>query len=171
MKRIVLGLLLCLCVAGPLVAQISIDPTKTSGVASAAYYKYTLPGDVAVVINIWGTVRYSGRYELKRGSTLGDAVSLAGGPQERGIQVGTVDRAITVTLSRQRFDRREIIFQSELSSVLESESLLPVLSEGDIIYINTITEEQPSFQSLVLPALNLVATSLLIILRVIDLNN
>ncbi|MFV1980317.1 MAG: hypothetical protein ACC655_04120 [Rhodothermia bacterium] len=169
MKRIVLGFLLGLCAVGPLVAQISINPNRMSTVASAAYYKYTLPGDVAVIINIWGTIRFSGRYELKRGSTLGDAVSLAGGPLERGVQAGSVDRAITVTLSRQRFDRREIIFQAELSSVLESESLLPVLSEGDVIYINTITEQRPNFQTLVLPALNLVATSLLIVLRVVDL--
>lgn len=171
MKRIVLGLSLSLCTIGPLFAQISVDPTRSSNLGSAAYYKYTLPGDVAVIVNIWGTVRFAGRYELKRGSTLGDAVSLAGGPQERGIEVGVRDRAITVTLSRQRFDRREIVFQSELSSVLESQSVLPVLSEGDIIYINTLTEQQPNFQNLVLPALNLIATSLLIVLRVIDLSN
>ena len=98
-------------------------------------------------------------------------MSLAGGPIERGIAVGQTDRAITVTLSRQRLDGREIVFQSELSSVLESESNLPVLNEGDVVYINTITEQQPNFQNLVLPALNLVATSLLIVLRVIDLSN
>jgi hypothetical protein len=171
MKKIVLGLLLGLFMAGPLLAQVSIDPTRASGIGSAAYYKYTLPGDVAVVANVWGTIRFPGRYELKRGSTLGDAVSLAGGPQERGIAIGQVDRAITVTVSRERLNGREIIFQSELSSVLESESPLPVLHDGDVIYINTITEVQPSFQSLFLPALNLIATGLLIVLRIIDLSN
>ena len=171
MKRTVGGLLLVFCTVAPLFGQISANPQNASNLGSAAYYKYTLPGDVPVVVSIWGTVRFTGRYELKRGSTLGDAVSLAGGPIERGIAVGQTDRAITVTLSRQRLDGREIVFQSELSSVLESESNLPVLNEGDVVYINTITEQQPNFQNLVLPALNLVATSLLIVLRVIDLSN
>ena len=170
MRRTLLGLLLGLFMAAPALGQISVDPSRTSNVASAAYYKYTLPGDVPVIINMWGTIRFAGRYELKRGSTLGDAVSLAGGPEERGISIGEIDRAITVTLSRQNLDRREIIFQSELSSVLESESPLPVLHEGDVVYINTLTERQPNFQTLILPALNLVATGLLIVLRVIDLS-
>lgn len=169
MKRILLGLLLGLCAAGPLFAQIT-DLSNTSRFGSAAYYKYTVPGDVPVIINIWGTIRFAGRYELKRGSTLADAVSLAGGPEERGIEVGVRDRAITVTLSRQRIEKREIIFQSELSSVLESESPLPVLQDGDVVYINTLTEQQPSFQTLFLPALNLVATGLLIVLRIVDLS-
>ena len=170
MKKTILGLVLGLCTVGPLFAQIGIDPSRMSNPGSAAYFKYTQAGDVAVVVNIWGTIRFAGRYELKRGSTLGDAVSLAGGPQERGIQIGVTDRAITVTLSRQRLEKREIVFQSELSSILESESPLPVLKEGDVIYINTITEPQPSFQSLFLPALNLIATGLLIVLRIVDLS-
>lgn len=169
MKRILLGLTLGLCITGPVFGQV-IDPTITSNPGSGGYYKYTVPGDVPVIINIWGTIRFAGRYELQRGSTLGDAVSLAGGPAERGIEVGVRDRAITVTLSRQRIDRREIIFQSELSSVLESESPLPVLADGDVVYINTLTEQQPSFQTLFLPALNLVATGLLIVLRIVDLS-
>lgn len=169
MKRVILGLLLGLMVAAPASAQY--DPDRSSMVQSAAYYKYTLPGDVPVLINIWGTARFTGRYELKRGADLGDAVSLAGGPEERGIAVGVTDRAITVTLSRERLGRREIIFQSELSSVLESESVLPTLLDGDVVYINTLTEQRPSFQSLFLPALNLVATGLLIVLRIVDLSN
>lgn len=169
MKTFFLGLVLGLFVTGPLLGQ-ALDPSRVSNANSAAYYKYTVPGDVPVIVNIWGTIRYSGRYELKRGSTLADAVSLAGGPQERGIEVGVRDRAITVTLSRQRIDKREIIFQAELSSVLESESQLPILTDGDVVYINTLTEPEPSFQSLFLPALNLVATGLLIVLRIVDLS-
>ena len=61
--------------------------------------------------------------------------------------------------------------QAELSSVLESNNPLPVLSDGDVVYINTITEPQPNFQTLFLPALNLIATGLLIVLRIVDLSN
>jgi hypothetical protein len=169
MKTIAIVLLLGVWFSETAVAQIT-DPSAYSRAAAAAFYKFTQPGDVPVTINMWGTIRFPGKYELKRGSNVGEAVSLAGGPQERGIDIGRIDRAITVTLSRERLDRREIVFQAELSSVLESESPLPVLREGDVVYVNTITEQQPNFQTLILPALNLVATGLLIVLRVVDLS-
>ena len=169
MKKMISALVLTLCTVASSFGQIGVSPTISSSPVSAAYFKYTQPGDVPVIVNIWGTIRFAGRFELKRGATLGDAVSLAGGPEESGIQVGVTDRAITVTLSRQRLDSREIVFQSELSSVLESESDMPVLLDGDVVYINTITESRPSFQTLFLPALNLVATGLLIVLRIVEL--
>ncbi len=166
MLRIFLTLLICTVVGGTALGQ-GLNTSSAPG--RAAFFKYTVPGDVAVTVNIWGTIRHPGRYELKRGSDLADAVSLAGGPEERGIAIGVTQRAITITLSRQSLSRREIVFQSELSSIIESDDVLPTLVDGDVIYINTITEQQPNFQNLFLPALNLVATSLLIVLRIVDL--
>lgn len=142
-----------------------------SRASNAAYFNYTRTGDVSVIVNIWGTIRFAGRYELTRGSNLGDAVSLAGGPSDTGQRPDEFDRIITVTLSRQGISGREVVFQSELSQIVESKADLPVLVDDDVLYINTVSTSKPNFRNIYLPAMNLVATGLLIVLRIVDISN
>lgn len=142
-----------------------------SRASNAAYFNYTRTGDVSVIVNMWGTLRHPGRYELTRGSTLGDAISLGGGPSDAGERPDEFERAISVTLSRRGITGREVIFQSELSQIVASKVDLPVLLDDDVIYINTISKSKPSFRNTYLPAMNLLATGLLIALRIVDITN
>ena len=142
-----------------------------SRASNAAYFNYTRPGDVSVIVNMWGTVRFPGRYELTKGSDLGDAVSLGGGPSDSGERPDDYSRVITVTLSRQGITGREVIFQSELSQIVESKVNLPTLTDDDVIYINTVSHTKANFRSLYLPAMNLLATALLVVLRIVDISN
>lgn len=168
MKRVLLTIGFVLLVGKLLSAQVtSIDLSRAS---NAAYFNYTRPGDVSVIVNLWGTIRFPGRYELTRGSNLGDAVSLAGGPSDTGERPDEFDRIITVTLSRKGIGGREVIFQSELSQIVESNVNLPVLADDDVLYINTVSTSRPSFRNIYLPAMNLVATGLLIVLRIVDIS-
>lgn len=169
MKKILLAIGLALLVVDGISAQTPsvIDYSRAS---NAAYFNYTRTGDVSVVVNIWGTIRFPGRYELTRGSDLGDAVSLAGGPSDTGQRPDEFDRIITVTLSRQGITGREVVFQSELSQIVESKAELPVLLDDDVLYINTVSTSKTSFRNIYLPAMNLVATGLLIVLRIVDIS-
>ncbi len=170
MKRVLFATFVLLAtVAATATAQTNalFDYSRAS---NAAYFNYTRTGDVSVIVNIWGTIRYAGRYELTKGSDLGDAVSLAGGPSDTGQRPDEFDRTITVTLSRQGISGREVIFQSELSQIVESKANLPELLDDDVIYINTLSRNRPNFRNVILPAMNLVATSLLIVLRIVDIS-
>lgn len=170
MKKTLLTVGLVALAVSSISAQ-GISQFEISRPSNAAYFKYTRTGDVSVIVNIWGTIRYPGRYELTRGSNLGDAVSLAGGPSDTGEHPNEFDRIITVTLSRQGINGREVIFQSELSQIVESTSPLPVLTDDDVLYINTISATKFNYRNLILPAANLLATGLLIVLRILDLSN
>ena len=77
----------------------------------AAYYYYAEPGDLTMQVNVWGTVRYPGRYEVKNGTDLGQLLSYAGGPQltrrrEQDEQI------ITVRVSGSNEQRRQIIYEA-----------------------------------------------------------
>ncbi|MGA7306509.1 MAG: hypothetical protein WBW88_16650 [Rhodothermales bacterium] len=169
MKKTVLTIGLLVAAVSQLSAQTA-SAFDFSRPSAAAYYNYTRTGDVSVVVNIWGTIRFPGRYELTKGSNLGDAVSLAGGPSDTGERPNEYDRVITVTLSRQGINGREVIFQSELSQIVESKVGLPALLDDDVLYINTVSNMKPNWRNAYLPAANLLATSLLIVLRVVDLS-
>lgn len=169
MSRILLTIGLFVAAASQLSAQ-TVSAFDFSRPSAAAYYNYTRTGDVSVIVNIWGTIRFPGRYELTKGSNLGDAVSLAGGPSDTGERPDEFDRVITVTLSRQGINGREVIFQSELSQIVESKVGLPVLLDDDVLYINTVSTSKATFRNVYLPAANLLATGLLIVLRIVDLS-
>ncbi|HUF10137.1 MAG TPA: SLBB domain-containing protein [Rhodothermales bacterium] len=166
MKKILLAVGFAVVIFEGLSAQATVlDYSRAS---NAAYFNYTRTGDVSVIVNIWGTIRHPGRYELTRGSNLGDAISLAGGPSDTGERPDEFDRIITVSLSRKGITGREVIFQSELSQIVESNMSLPALLDDDVLYINTVSTSKPNFRSVYLPAMNLVATGLLIILRIAE---
>ena len=170
MKKILLAVGLAVMIFEGLSAQAPSTVLDYSRASNAAYFNYTRTGDVSVIVNIWGTIRFPGRYELTRGSNLGDAISLAGGPSDTGERPDEFDRIITVSLSRKGITGREVIFQSELSQIVESNVNLPAMLDDDVLYINTVSSSKANFRNIYLPVMNLVATGLLIVLRIIEIN-
>jgi len=168
MKKILLAVGFAVMIFEGLSAQSPTTVLDYSRASNAAFFNYTRTGDVSVIVNIWGTIRFPGRYELTRGSNLGDAISLAGGPADTGERPDEFDRIITVSLSRKGIAGREVIFQSELSQIVESSVSLPTLLDDDVLYINTVSTSKANFRNIYLPAMNLVATGLLIVLRIAE---
>jgi protein involved in polysaccharide export with SLBB domain len=135
---------------------------------SAAFYKYAESGDVTVLVNVWGTVRFPGRYELRQGVHLGDLISLAGGPLDRPLDPEATERTITVKVSRGSDQGRRIMFNSILDDIVESPQNYPILQEGDVVLIETLDHQKFRVRD-ALPIANLLATLALIVVRVIEL--
>ena len=135
---------------------------------SAAVYKYAESGDVTVLVNVWGTVRFPGRYELRQGVHLGDLISLAGGPLDRPLDPEATERTIRIKLSRGGEQGRRIVFDSILAEIVESPESYPVLQEGDVLLIETLDYQKFRLRD-ALPIANLFATLALIVVRVIEL--
>jgi hypothetical protein len=108
----------------------------------AAYYYYAEPGDLTMQVNVWGTVRYPGRYEVKNGTDLGQLLSYAGGPQLQRRRKQD-EQIITVRVSRTNDQRRQIIYETEIDSMITSSAEYPVMQEGDVITVEAV--EDPGF--------------------------
>lgn len=137
---------------------------ERSRYSPAAYYNYSEPGDVTVLVNVWGTVRNPGLYEVPRGTTLSTLFSVAGGPsiaQRRRRETRTIE----VRLVRNDGAERRPIFHS----VMENEVVVadddPVLQEGDVLTVETVTRQQLSWRDL-FPVIGAAASMALIIERV-----
>ena len=61
-------------------AQPSFGGVEDRQTNVQAYYFHFLPGEATIRVNIWGTVRQPGAYEVGEATTLGELISLAGGP-------------------------------------------------------------------------------------------
>lgn len=114
--------------------------TNQSGLVSAtpggtaANYYFAKPGDITILVEVWGFVQRPGRYEVASTINLINLLSLAGGPTEDGridniritrIVKGTpADKRITLTMDLE-----------DLTKVKESElSLQP----GDVIHVDSL---------------------------------
>lgn len=114
---------------------IALQERPRAGVA--AYYYYAEPGDLTINVNVWGTVRYPGRYEVQTGTNLGELLSYAGGPLMQSRQEHD-QRQVTIRISRPTEEGREIIYKAELDSMIVSSAKYPVMQHGDIVTIETV---------------------------------
>ncbi|MCB0720455.1 MAG: SLBB domain-containing protein [Bacteroidetes bacterium] len=114
-------------------ANAQVIDLERSRYSPAAYYNYGEQGDITVIVNVWGTVRNPGLYEVTKGTTLSTLFSLAGGPL-----VGTRYKSTTrrVTLKLTRGEERIVDFTME-NQVLALE-MDPVLEMGDVLTVETV---------------------------------
>lgn len=108
----------------------------------ASYYYYAEPGDLTMQVNVWGTVRNPGRYEVRTETDLGELLSYAGGPQLTRMREQD-ERTITIRVARVTEGRRTIVFETELDSMITSSEAYPVLEGGDVVTVETT--EDPGF--------------------------
>ncbi len=65
--------------AGAQVIQGGLAPTLPSA-SAASYYYISKPGELTMQVNVWGSVRNPGRYEVGSTTDLIQLISYAGGP-------------------------------------------------------------------------------------------
>ena len=116
-------------------AQSQIVDLTRSRYSAAAYYDYGEPGDVTVLVNVWGTVRYPGLYEIPKGTTLSVLFSLAGGPQ---VTVRPKKNQRTVTARLIRGSNDDPVFESEMANEILAFGADVEVMEGDVLTVETV---------------------------------
>ncbi len=137
----------------PITGETDMDRSR---MGQAAFYRYVESGDVVVDVNVWGTVRFPGHYELLQGATLKEAISLAGGPSDNTFDPTRVDRETTVQLVRNTLQGQETIVNAELSQVTDLGGI--TLQAGDVIFIRTVDRQKFNLRNFGIPLAGLALT-------------
>ncbi len=109
---------------------------KSNKQTTAAVYDLSDPTGINVEVNLWGFVRYPGRYRLPVNSTFLDLMSYAGGPLEntnledirivrQGIDTGKKPQIIKLNYD-------DLLWEEQVKS---GNRINPVLQPGDIILV------------------------------------
>lgn len=139
-----LSLLLCfsgLLLAGiPVQAQTDLDRSRFN---TAAYYNYAEIGDITILVNVWGAVRFPGLYEVPDTTRLSEVLSLAGGPAIT--QRRKQDRR-TVTLELARTNPINRTSETILRQQMENQIVAPEndiqLVSGDVLTVEVLVRER-----------------------------
>lgn len=126
-------------VAGSVQAQNQTE-LERSRYSPAAFYNYSEPGDITILVNVWGTVRNPGLYEVPRGTTLSTLFSVAGGPSVAQ-RTTRQTRTIQVRLIRSENGQRAPVFESVMENDIVVSQEDPVLHEGDVLTVETVTRQ------------------------------
>lgn len=140
-------------VRNPITGETDLDRSR---MGQAAFYRYAESGDAVVDVNVWGTVRFPGHYELLQGATLKDAISLAGGPSDNTFDPTRFDRETSVQLVRNTSQGQETILDAEIKDVANLSSI--PLQAGDIIFIRTVDKQKFNWRNFGIPLAGLTLT-------------
>ena len=147
-------------------AQNVIDQTRLapmSQMGTEANYYYANPGDLTILVSIWGFVQRPGVYEISNTIDLIRLISLAGGPQSYAkLKKVRIIRVYNQEKKEQEYRREFIINLSELTKLTpEDIKLYP----GDTIIVDHTTwyTVKDVLTSLATVAIFLTAASQLII--------
>lgn len=132
--------LLLIAIGSTSASAQSLNELDRSRYSPAAYYNYSEPGDVTILVNVWGTVRNPGLYEVPRGTTLSTLFSVAGGPSVAQ-RTRRQTRTIEVRLVRNEGGERRPIFHSEMENDIIVENEDPVLQAGDVLTVETVVRQ------------------------------
>jgi len=138
-------LLVVLCLAAGLapvtLAQATDDGARFGAVEdrqtnAPGYYFHVLPGEATKEIAVWGTVRQPGTYVVGAAASLGDVLSLAGGPLITPLQDRT-ERTVTVRVFRFDGASRGLAYEAPLEQMVREPAAHPALRSGDIVEVET----------------------------------
>ncbi len=102
---------------------------------TGGFYDFSDPRYVNIMVNIWGYVRFPGKYYVPEQSKITDLISYAGGPipdahlDDVRLYRTQDENSATTTM---RFNLENMMFKSKLEVELEK---IPQLKAGDIIVI------------------------------------
>jgi hypothetical protein len=163
MMRFVI-LLAMMFAAGPATTFAQTNPeTERSRFSPAAYYHYAERADVTILVNVWGTVRHPGLYEVPDGIQLSTLFSVAGGPQV-GPRMQQDRRTVVARLSRNENGQRRVIYESVMVNDVFASSEDPVLLDGDVLTVETVVRQGFSVRD-VFPVISAIGTMVLILER------
>lgn len=136
---------LCLLLLPSLAQAQSIGRAEETETNIGAYYKYVVPGVPTVLVQVLGTVRSPGLYELRADIDLGKVLALSGGPVLTP-QESSKKRKITIKLFRQSSGpngNTTPIYEANLDETVTTPSRYPPLQDGDVLLVEVF--ERPSF--------------------------
>ncbi|HET6568259.1 MAG TPA: SLBB domain-containing protein [Rhodothermales bacterium] len=126
-------------------AQSPVNDFERSRYSTAAYYSYAEPGDVTIRVNVWGTVRNPGLYEVPRQTHLSTLLSLAGGPEVTPLSDRS-RRRIIVRLTRPQDGRLGTIYEASMKDQVLATRENPLLQEGDVLTVETVLHQRLSWR-------------------------
>ncbi len=131
--RLILPCLLLLILNSFAIAQI--DQTRLApslqGSSQANYY-FATPGDLTILVNVWGHVQRAGRYEISSATDLIQLLSLAGGPKDGA----KLKKVLIVRIEKTESGTRKNEFMVNLDDVTKLSEDDLKLHPGDTIYID-----------------------------------
>ncbi len=120
----------------------SIDQTRSRS-SVAAYYNFAESGDVTIIVNVWGTVRFPGLYEIPKGTKLNTLFSLAGGPDIRE-RPRRNQRTIVATLSRG--EAGQVVVETIMENDVTVLTADPELQQGDVLTVESTIRQRFSWR-------------------------
>jgi hypothetical protein len=139
---------------------------KTQKLSSASVFDLSDPTGVNIEVNLWGFVRYPGRYIVPLNTTFLDVMSYAGGPLENS-------NLKEIRILRNSADSKSEIIKLDYEDLLWEENisvkprLNPVLKAGDVILI--LEEKRYTFReniSFYLPILSAIVSVATLIITI-----
>jgi len=131
--------------------------------STAAFYKYSEPGDVDIKVHVWGAVQYPGLYEIPRGTQLSEIFSLAGGPLLRERSRRST-RILSFKLHRMAGEERQVVYQRTMENEITVEGDDPVLMDDDILSFESVGRQGFSWRDS-FPIVSMTATLVLLFER------
>ena len=133
-----------------------------------AVFRFAEQGQPVMAVDVWGSVRQTGRYFVQQGTGLVDLITIAGGPALPA-ETEQVVRGVTVEVSRAAEAERSVIFTAELDALTAGGVFLPSLLDGDVVTVRTSVSQRFTWLDGLTVAAS-VASLALIILRVTNLS-
>lgn len=146
-------------------ASAQTNRLERSRYSPAAYYNYTEGDEVGILVNVWGSVRNPGLYEVPQGTRLNELFSLAGGPAT-GVQRFSRDQTLTVRLTRPQPDGgHTVVFETTMEDEVRLFSENPVLRENDVFTVERYVNPTFIWKDLfpIIGAASSVVTTLIVI--------
>lgn len=163
-----ISLLIGACSAVTASGQV-VNELERSRYSPAAYYNYSEPGDVTMLVNVWGSVRNPGLYEVPVDTRLGAVLSLAGGPSSGSTRWNQRQRT-TLRIIRPLEGGEEVVFERVLEDALFVPTVNPELQDNDTVTVEQFTKELFTWRD-ALSIVSASATFALLVDRVVNLTN
>lgn len=126
------GLLLAL--PAPAQEIRSVDPVQATG---TAYYQYARRGEVTLQVLVMGNVGRPGVYIVGRDTALDELLALSGSTL-LGADLPTETQRVTVRLFRPEGDRRVLVYEAAMETLLTEPGRYPALQDGDVVAVESL---------------------------------
>jgi hypothetical protein len=142
---------------------------KLKSQSSAAVFDLSDPMAVNIEVNLWGFVKYPGRYKIPYNSTILDLLSFSGGPTENSnLEEIRIFRPGNDSLNIKsriiKLDYEDILWSKD---VVSSNIKNPILESGDIVVV--MEEKRYTLRDNLLIALPIISSLLAITTLVVTL--
>ena len=122
--------------------QNALPSEVRSRYGAGGVYRYVDLGERFISVGVHGSIRLPGLYEIPVGTDINTLISMAGGAQLSGSQLEQDTRTLVFKLFRDGSgDRSALLYEYRMEDVLTSIPEDIVLEGGDVLTIDSVTEQ------------------------------